>query len=180
MTKQMGLAFDLEGPVVDFEKKGHHAAHLACAKAVGLTLTIEEAIQKIPHFLGGPDEAIAQDLYELGNKKLTPEKIKELKDKLFAQWLKKQEVLPTRAGIFDFLKEAKKRGIPIAIGSATQKEKVYDYVTRANLKKFFSDRMIVTGEDVVQTKPAPDIYLECAKRLGVAPNNMVVFEDSGR
>lgn len=176
----MGLAFDLEGPVVDFEKKGHHAAHLACAKAVGLTLTIEEAIQKIPHFLGGPDEAIAQDLYELGNKKLTPEKIKELKDKLFAQWLKKQEVLPTRAGIFDFLKEAKKRGIPIAIGSATQKEKVYDYVTRANLKKFFSDRMIVTGEDVVQTKPAPDIYLECAKRLGVAPNNMVVFEDSGR
>ena len=180
MIKQIGLAFDLEGPVVDFERKGHHAAHLKCAKAVGVTLTIEEAIRKIPHFLGGPDEAIAEDLYTLGNKKLNPQEIKELKDKLFAQWLKKQKVLPTRAGIFDFLKKARQESVPVAIGSATEKGKVYDYITRANLREFFPDRMIITGEDVVQTKPAPDIYLECAKRLGVSPNNMIVFEDSGR
>jgi beta-phosphoglucomutase-like phosphatase (HAD superfamily) len=147
---------------------------------VGVTLTIKEAIQKIPHFLGGPDEAIAEDLYTLGNKKLNPQKIKELKDKLFTQWLKKQKVLPTREGIFDFLKKAKEENTPVAIGSATEKGKVYDYITRGGLKEFFPDKMIVTGEDVTQTKPAPDIYLECAKRLGVSPNNMIVFEDSGR
>jgi len=179
-NNNLGFAFDLEGPVVDFEKKGHHAAHLACAAAVGLTLTLEEAIQKIPHFLGGPDEAIAEDLYNLGDKSLKPTEIKAMKDKIFAEWLNKQKVLPTREGIFDFLEEAKQKEIPIAIGSATQKEKVYDYVTRANLKKFFPDKMIVTGEDVAQTKPAPDIYLECAKRLGIDPGNMIVFEDSGR
>lgn len=180
MTKQIGLAFDLEGPVVDFEKKGHHAAHLKCAKAVGVTLTLEEAIQKIPHFLGGPDEAIAEDIYALGDKSLKPREILEMKKELFADWLKKQKVLPTREGIFDFLKKAKEENTAVAIGSATEKGKVYDYVTRGGLKEFFPDRMIVTGEDVAQTKPAPDIYLECAKRLGVSPNNMIVFEDSGR
>jgi len=180
MTERMGLAFDLEGPVVDFERKGHHAAHLKCAKVIGLTLTIEEAIQKIPHFLGGPDEAIAEDLYALGNKNLKPLEILAMKQKLFAGWLEKQKVLPTRAGIFDFLKEAKRREIPMAIGSATEKKKVYDYVARAGLQEFFPPRMIVTGEDVTHTKPAPDIYLECAKRVGVSPKNLVVFEDSGR
>lgn len=179
VTKR-GLAFDLEGPVIDLERKGHHAAHLKCAKAVGLILNLEDAIQIIPHFLGGPDEAIAEDLYALGNKKINPQEIMELKDKLFGKWLKKQKVLPTRAGIFNFLKEAKQEGVPMAIGSATEKEKVYDYIDRAGLEDFFSRRMIVTGEDVAKTKPAADIYLECAKRLGTPPKNLIVFEDSGR
>lgn len=175
-----GLAFDLEGPLVDFERNGHHAAHLQCAEAVGLTLTIDEAIEAIPHFLGGPDEAIAHDLYNLGNKGLNPQEIHELKDKLFAQWLKKQKVLPTRASVFEFLEEAKQRGIPIGIGSATEKRLVYDYVARAGLENYFPPRLIVTGEDVARTKPAPDIYLEVAKRLRVIPKNLIVFEDSGR
>ncbi len=181
MTKRRcGLAFDLEGPVVDFERKGHHAAHIQCAEAVGLTLTTDEAIQRIPHFLGGPDEAIAQDLYALGNKKLTSKEIKELKDTLFTQWFEKQKKLPTRTGIFDFLKKAREVGIPMAIGSATKKNQAYDYIARAGLEKFFPPRLVVTGEDVAHTKPAPDIYLEVAKRLEVIPENLIVFEDSGR
>ncbi len=175
-----GLAFDLEGPVVDFERNGHHAAHLKCAEKLGLTLTLDEAIEMIPHFLGGPDEAIAHDLYNLGNKSLNPQEIHGLKDKLFARWLNKQKILPTRAGVFEFLEEAKQRGIPMGIGSATDKSLVYDYVTRAGLENYFSPRLIVTGEDVAHTKPAPDIYLEIAKRLRVIPKNLIVFEDSGR
>lgn len=175
-----GLAFDLEGPVVDLERNGHHASHFKCAEAVGLTLTPEKAIEMIPHFLGGPDEAIAEDLYELGNKRLSPQEIKKMKDELFAQWLKKQKILPTRAGIFEFLKEVKQRGIPMGIASATEKGQVYDYVARAGLEDFFPPRLIVTGEDVPNTKPAPDLYLEIAKRLGVTPKNLIVFEDSGR
>ena len=180
MEAKYGLAFDLEGPVIDFERNGHHAAHLRCAKAVGLTLALDEAIRTIPHFLGGPDETIALDLYDLGNKKLNPEEIKEMKDKLFAEWLKKQKVLPTRVGIFDFLEQAKQQGIPMAISSATARAKVDDYIARSGLGIFFSPRLIITGEDVSHTKPAPDIYLEAAKKLEVAPQNLIVFEDSAR
>ena len=175
-----GLAFDLEGPLVDFERKGHHAAHLKCAEAVGLSLTIEKAIHVIPHFLGGPDEAIAQDLYVLGNKKLTSKEIKDMKDRLFSLWLEKQRRLPTRIGVFEFLKEAKMKRIPMAIASATKKKQVYDYIARAGFAGYFDPSFIITGEDVVHTKPAPDIYLETAKKLKVKAKNLIVFEDSGR
>ena len=103
-----------------------------------------------------------------------------MKDKLFAEWLKKQKVLPTRVGIFDFLEQAKQQGIPMAISSATARAKVDDYIARSGLGIFFSPRLIITGEDVSHTKPAPDIYLEAAKKLEVAPQNLIVFEDSAR
>ena len=35
----------------------------------------------------------------------------------------------------------------------------------------------MTGEDIENGKPEPDIYLECAKELGVIPENCLVFED---
>ena len=68
----------------------------------------------------------------------------------------------------------------MAVGSATEKGKVYEYINRAGLKKYFPAKMIVTGNDVAHTKPNPDIYLEVAKRLNVSPTNLVVFEDSAR
>ena len=37
---------------------------------------------------------------------------------------------------------------------------------------------IVTAEDVTHGKPAPDIFLEAARRIGVEPQNCQVFEDS--
>lgn len=39
-------------------------------------------------------------------------------------------------------------------------------------------RVLVTGEDVTSGKPAPDGYLLAAQRLGVAPSQAVVFEDT--
>jgi beta-phosphoglucomutase-like phosphatase (HAD superfamily) len=38
---------------------------------------------------------------------------------------------------------------------------------------------IVTGDDVLRRKPAPDSYLEAARRLGVDPTRSIAIEDSG-
>jgi beta-phosphoglucomutase-like phosphatase (HAD superfamily) len=45
------------------------------------------------------------------------------------------------------------------------------------IRPFF--RAIVSGEDVRRRKPAPDVYLEAARRLGVDPTRTVAVEDSG-
>ena len=44
-----------------------------------------------------------------------------------------------------------------------------------NIRRFF--RTILTADDDVRPKPAPDLFLEAANRLGVSPGNCQVFED---
>lgn len=52
-----GIAFDLKGTVVDVEA-AHHNGHLAAAAEFGLTISLEEAYARLPHFIGGPDEKV--------------------------------------------------------------------------------------------------------------------------
>lgn len=179
-AKKFGIAFDFEGPIVDFDKGGHHPVHLECARRVGLNLTIEEAIRKIPHFLGGPDEAIAQDIFELGDKSMTSQEILKLDNQLFSHWLMNQNPLPTREGIFPFLDELLARKFKITIGSALKKDFLHSCIKRAGLNRYFPKEAIVAGEDVAKTKPEPDIFLETARRMGIKPQNQIVFEDSPR
>ena len=48
---------------------------------------------------------------------------------------------------------------------------------RLGLRALFG--AIVTGDDVVRRKPAPDVYLEAARRLGADPARSIALEDSG-
>lgn len=178
--ERIGFGLDLEGPLVNLEKEGHHAAHLRCARAVGVELTLEEAIITIPHFIGGPDSAVAEDIYNLGNKSLSKDDILTLKNTLFDEWIKGIPIIPTRIGLFEFLEEARRRDIPMAIGTATAIARAASYIERSILREFFARDQIVFGEDIKNPKPAPDVYLETARINRVNPINQIVFEDSPR
>ncbi len=84
------------------------------------------------------------------------------------------EVYP---GTLPLLKLLKEKGIPTALASSADLIKV-----KANLHAAGIDMelfgAIVCGDDVEQKKPAPDIYLLAAARLGVEPSACVVVEDA--
>lgn len=69
--------------------------------------------------------------------------------------------------------------VPMAIATSSRAESV-DKKRLKHGRMFESFQEIVTGDDpkVVNGKPAPDIYLEAAKRLGVSPSECLVFEDA--
>jgi len=62
-----GIAFDLEGTVIDVEV-AHHNAHFATAAEVGVSLTFDNAFQ-LPHFIGGPDSKVMEDIWALSSDK---------------------------------------------------------------------------------------------------------------
>ncbi len=66
--------------------------------------------------------------------------------------------------------------IPIAIATSSDASFTALSLHSAGLGDRFEH--IVTGDQVVAGKPAPDIFLEAANRLKVAPESCVVFEDS--
>jgi HAD superfamily hydrolase (TIGR01509 family) len=78
-------------------------------------------------------------------------------------------------GAMEYIAECGRRRIPLAIAtSAFLEDAVYNLKSLGLFRAF---EAIVTGDDVNVHKPAPDIYLEAARRLGVDPRGCTAFED---
>jgi HAD superfamily hydrolase (TIGR01509 family) len=81
--------------------------------------------------------------------------------------------MPGAVSLIDALQIA---NIPIAVATSATPEYADNVLTRLNLKQRF--RFILTAADIQRGKPDPEIYLLSAARLGIAPQQMMVLEDS--
>ncbi|MFZ0307501.1 MAG: HAD family phosphatase [Candidatus Sulfotelmatobacter sp.] len=88
------------------------------------------------------------------------------------------ELLPELKPVSDVLEhiEAKPRGIPFAVVSGSTRESVTASLISLNLLDRF-DAMVCAG-DYQKSKPDPEAFLLAAARLGVAPGDCLVFEDT--
>jgi beta-phosphoglucomutase-like phosphatase (HAD superfamily) len=66
--------------------------------------------------------------------------------------------------------------LPMAVASGGQQTHINMVLEHIGLRHFF--QAVVTSEDVKRQKPAPDIFLEAARRLGVAPQFCRAYEDT--
>lgn len=83
--------------------------------------------------------------------------------------------VPVKPGAFEFLAFLKERGIPCGIASSNHGDLIRDSLEAHGLYGFFS--AVTTCEDVSAAKPAPDVYLVTAEKLGADPDKCLVFED---
>ncbi len=84
--------------------------------------------------------------------------------------------IPTKPGLAELLSFLDERQVPTAVATSSDQEYATLSLRMAGLEGRFSQ--IVTGDQVANGKPAPDIYLESARRLGVSPQDCVAIEDS--
>jgi HAD superfamily hydrolase (TIGR01509 family) len=76
----------------------------------------------------------------------------------------------------DAARELRARGVPVGVASSSPRERLHRTLTRARLVDAFD--VTVAGDEVENGKPAPDMFLLTAERLGVAPGVCVAVEDS--
>jgi HAD superfamily hydrolase (TIGR01509 family) len=86
------------------------------------------------------------------------------------------EGAPPRPGAVALVALLHENKVPIAIASSSPHAIIDGVVGALNWGAFFPIR--VSGDDVEHGKPTPDIYLESARRLGVAPSDCLALEDS--
>lgn len=86
---------------------------------------------------------------------------------------------PKKKGLDELLLYLGKHDVPRAVASSTARPIVEANLQHADVRRFFADDAIVTGDLGLASKPAPDIFLEAARRLGVEPAHTIVMEDSG-
>lgn len=86
------------------------------------------------------------------------------------------EPVPLKAGASGFLKYLNDNSIPRCLATSTGRDLCRHKLDSSGLLEFLPMR--VCGNDVEQSKPAPDIYIKAAATLGFAPAELLAVEDS--
>lgn len=81
------------------------------------------------------------------------------------------------AGAVEFIRYLAERGVKIAVGSSAPRENVEHILRWLGVRELFGDR-VVAGDEVKNGKPAPEIFLTAAKKLGVPVEDCVVIDDA--
>lgn len=171
------VAFDLDGTLVDLEGL-HHQAWLAAARQAGVVLTRDQALHRLPHFVGGPDPQVAQEIAALSPSAVPAAEILAAKQRCFDDLAGAVDGIVPRPGVAAVLDRLRARGVPVAVGTATERVTALAILRRAGLLAVFGEARVVAAGDVPRLKPAPDVYLATAGLLGVPPHSQLVFEDS--
>jgi HAD superfamily hydrolase (TIGR01509 family) len=94
-------------------------------------------------------------------------------------YLEYQNLIPEitlNDGVLEFMDTIKESGRPLSLATSTNWETAQKVLEHFGLKNYFDN--ITTGEEVVNPKPAPDIFLLASEKLGVLPPDCLVIEDS--
>lgn len=104
------------------------------------------------------------------------ESIEELKQiwNSMAEHKYRYEIQP-KLGAMEFLSDLKEKNIKMGIATSNSPELIAAITKAWHLDDYIS--VVVTACSVNKGKPAPDVYLEAARQLGVAPCDCLVFED---
>lgn len=94
---------------------------------------------------------------------------------LFNQFAERKSI-PLKADLLSLLDLLESYKIRKAVASSTERSQVLKRLEMTELINHFE--VIVTGSEVKQVKPAPDLFLETAHQLQIAPSFCVVLEDS--
>ena len=162
--------FDLDGVVVD--SNGPHVdSWKEVARRHGFDCPDPDHIGKC----GLRTRAVIRDLLRWPVSGKEADRIGFEKEELYREGVRRNGIPPI-PGVLEFLAEARRLGIPCAIGSSAPRENVDTCLRALRLEPFFS--ATVSGADVERGKPAPDIFLKAAESIGVPPRNCLVFEDA--
>ena len=165
-----GYIFDLDGTLVDtmplHYRAWNRAMHLAGLK--------EELSEDLFYSLGGvPTRKVASILAENYGLTIDVEKVFHQKEALFLELRAEMKLIDA---VVAFARAAVARGVPVSVASGGPRDIVRHTLERMKIADLFP--VVVTPEDVAHGKPAPDMFLLAAKKMGVAPAKCLVFEDA--
>jgi HAD superfamily hydrolase (TIGR01509 family) len=183
------LIFDCDGVLADTEQYGHLPAFNRMWRELGVPWewSVEEYGRKLK--IGGGKERMSSLFAEPAFLKAAapPEDAQARKD-MIAAWHKRKSAIyqhiigsggiPPRSGVKRISEEALGRGWTLAVASTSAQESVEAVLRRAMGEATAARFLVLAGDVVKAKKPAPDIYLLAAEKLGMAPARCVVVEDS--
>jgi beta-phosphoglucomutase family hydrolase len=166
------VIFDKDGVLVETFNL-YFEAYKKILSQIRIKITEDDIAKR--YGMKGPE--IIKQIIEENKKKMTDEEIEKLaneKDKIYIKLSeKKLKLLP---GVKKLLIYLKKKKYKIGIASSASKKIVEQMVEVTKIKNYVDTT--VHGFEVKSSKPDPEIFLKCAEKLKVKPEDCIVFEDS--
>lgn len=165
------VLFDMDGLMIDTESLSTEA-FINSAKAQGYNMTKEETLK----VLGFTKASIYQfwiDYFQGTNvdgKKLVDDHYEYIENVLYTVGPKKMPYVE------ELLKYLRENNYKIAVASSSDTADIKNNLEKTKLEKYIDE--IASGAEVENGKPAPDVFLLAAKRLGVDPKDCLILEDS--
>jgi beta-phosphoglucomutase len=170
--KQVGVIFDLDGVIVDTAKH-HFVAWQQLAQSQGWSFSLHDNEQ-----LKGVSRVRSLELILQWNKaQITPELFEQLlteKNERYLGLIRDMDPSERLPDVPRVLQAFKDQGCGIALGSASKNAR--PILDKIELTPYFD--VIVDGTNVSKAKPDPEVFLQAANQLGIAPEDCVVFEDA--
>lgn len=163
------VIFDMDGTLVDTESLGVRAWK-AAARDLGLDLPDSVMMGFIGRTLSGVLEELAK-LY--GNER-DAERLWRRHKKLRDEWVLQD--LPLKPGATECLDELAERGYHLGLATSSRRETAERNLRLVGL--FDKFETVTCGDEVVNGKPDPEMYLLACERAGAAPTECAVVEDS--
>ena len=169
-SKPTGVIFDMDGVLVDSEPFICRAA-IAMLAEKGVTAVPEDFVPYVGtgenSYLGNVARKYGLELDLPVDKPRTYE--------IFFELIK--EGMDPLPGALKFVAQCRRRGLRLAVASSADRCKVDANLEAIKLDPLSFDA-IITGDDVVNKKPAPDIFLAAAKAIELPAEDCLVIEDA--
>lgn len=163
------IIFDFDGLVLDTETVWYEAYQEVLKEQFQFDLSIEEFSKCV----GSSDTGLFSYLkQEIGNH-VEAEELRKSTSEIHRKNIKE---IKAREGVEDYLRDAKKAGLKVALATSSTRNWAVTHLTNLGLLSYFDH--LITQDDVEHIKPAPDLFLKALKVLEVEPNEAVVLEDS--
>lgn len=163
------IIFDMDGVLLDSEPL-HLKAYQLFLQNFGITFTEEDNRP----FLGRKDLELATHLISQHGIEMNPLELVDEKEKLMATLI--SAGISPMPGVVKVLQDAESLKISCGIASSATLPTIKSIVDALHISRYF--QALTSGDEVENGKPAPDVYLLAAARLGVKPNQCLVIEDS--
>jgi len=163
------VIFDLDGLLIDTESLSR-ATWLQAANDFGFEFT-ESLYGKI----AGRSIDSARTIIAASIGGIDIDRYMKVASDLYFQWLEDEEIA-VMEGVYELVDFLDQHSIRYAVATSTTKVAAIQKLHKTGLDQIF--QIIVTSEEVSHGKPAPDLFVLTAEKLGVAADECIVIEDA--
>lgn len=165
------VLFDHDGTLVESEDQ-HFALWNQVLAPYGFALTLA---QYKGFYAGVPTDANAVDLVERFGVKEQPDVLARLKNESSRTYLR-DKAFPLMPGVRESIHQLQTAGLRLGVVTGARAYAIDATLRSHALAPVFET--VVSADDVVHSKPAPDCYLLALRRMGLAAQDAVAFEDT--